>query len=107
MGVKRSAGLIFGFFFPLGWKTGKTRALALLGLFPVLLAVVARVFLRGRTGDMSAVFYYKWGLSMKGERGADQPRAARASRSFRLSGVVMKTSTSFSRRTVSPGGLKS
>jgi ABC-type transport system involved in multi-copper enzyme maturation permease subunit len=55
MGVKRSAGLIFGFFFPLGWKTGKTRVLALLGLFPVLLAVVARIFLRGRTGDMAAV----------------------------------------------------
>ncbi|MCK7482398.1 MAG: ABC transporter permease [Candidatus Moduliflexus flocculans] len=54
--MKRSVGLIFGFFFPLGWKTGKTRGLALLGLFPVLLAVVARIFLRGRTGDMSAVF---------------------------------------------------
>ncbi len=56
MSVKGPAGLIFGFFFPLGWKTGKTRGLALLGLFPVLLAVVARIFLRGRTGDMSAVF---------------------------------------------------
>lgn len=50
------AGRVFGVFFPLGLKTGKTRALALLGLFPVLLAVVARIFLRGRAGDMAAVF---------------------------------------------------
>jgi ABC-type transport system involved in multi-copper enzyme maturation permease subunit len=56
MSVKRSFGRVFGFFFGLGRKTGKTRALALLGLFPVVLAVVARIFLRGRAGDMSAVF---------------------------------------------------
>ncbi|MCK7481459.1 MAG: hypothetical protein M0C28_32970 [Candidatus Moduliflexus flocculans] len=34
MSVKRSFGRVFGFFFGLGRKTGKTRAFALLGLCP-------------------------------------------------------------------------
>jgi len=47
---------VFGFFGGLAWKTGKTRVFALLGLIPVALAVVVRIMLHGRTGDMVAVF---------------------------------------------------
>ncbi|HSA96773.1 MAG TPA: ABC transporter permease subunit, partial [Acidobacteriota bacterium] len=36
-------------------RAGRTRTLALLGLVPVAMAVAARVFLHGRTGDMAAV----------------------------------------------------
>ena len=56
MNTKRAIGEVFGFFLSLGRKTGKTRVFALLGLVPVILAVVVRVVLHGRTGDMAAVF---------------------------------------------------
>jgi ABC-2 type transport system permease protein len=46
---------IFGLFLGLGRKTGRTRTFALLGLFPVALAVAARAILHGRTGDLAAV----------------------------------------------------
>jgi ABC-type transport system involved in multi-copper enzyme maturation permease subunit len=46
---------IFGFFGFLGRRTGRTRALAVLGLIPVALAVVGRLFLRGRAGLMADV----------------------------------------------------
>ncbi len=46
---------VFGFFAFLGARTGKTRVFAVLGLIPVALAVVARVFLRGRAGLMADV----------------------------------------------------
>jgi ABC-type transport system involved in multi-copper enzyme maturation permease subunit len=55
MTVRSAAREVFGFFFVLGRRTGRTRTFALLGLIPVALAVVARVFLRGRSGDMAAV----------------------------------------------------
>jgi len=55
MTVRAAAREVFGFFFVLGRRTGRTRTFALVGLIPVALAVVARIFLRGRTGDMAAV----------------------------------------------------
>jgi ABC-type transport system involved in multi-copper enzyme maturation permease subunit len=56
MNERRSVREVFGFFFFLGRKTGKTRVFALLGLIPVALAVVVRIVLHGRSGDMAAVF---------------------------------------------------
>jgi len=56
MTARKSIGEIFGFFFFLDRRTGKTRVFALLGLFPVILAVVVRVVFHGRSGDMAAVF---------------------------------------------------
>jgi len=56
MNTHRAVREVFGFFLSLGRKTGKTRVFALLGLVPVILAVVVRVVLHGRTGDMAAVF---------------------------------------------------
>lgn len=56
MSASRSVREVFGFFFSLGRRTGKTRAFALLGLIPVALAVVVRIVLHGRSGDMAAVF---------------------------------------------------
>lgn len=56
MKTTRAVREVFGFFGGLAWKTGKTRVFALLGLIPVALAVVVRIVLRGRTGDMVAVF---------------------------------------------------
>jgi ABC-type transport system involved in multi-copper enzyme maturation permease subunit len=47
---------VFALFGTLVRKTGKTRVFALLGLIPVALAVVVRILLHGRTGDMTAVF---------------------------------------------------
>lgn len=55
MSVWAAVRKVFGFFFVLGRRTGKTRTFALLGLIPVVLAVVVRIVLRGRTGDMAAV----------------------------------------------------
>jgi len=55
MTIRSAAREVFGFFFVLVRRTGRTRTFALLGLIPVALAVVARVFLRGRSGDMAAV----------------------------------------------------
>lgn len=46
---------IFGFFFTLGRRMGRTRTFALLGLVPVALAVAARIILHGRAGDLAAV----------------------------------------------------
>lgn len=46
---------IFGLFFMLGRRAGRTRTFALLGLFPVAMAVAARVLLHGRAGDLAAV----------------------------------------------------
>jgi ABC-type transport system involved in multi-copper enzyme maturation permease subunit len=56
MNMPRSVREIFGFFFFLGRRTGKTRVFALLGLIPVALAVVVRIVLHGRSGDIAAVF---------------------------------------------------
>jgi ABC-type transport system involved in multi-copper enzyme maturation permease subunit len=56
MNARKSIGEIFGFFFFLGRRTGKARVFALLGLVPVALAIVVRVALHGRSGDMAAVF---------------------------------------------------
>ncbi len=56
MTTKRAVREVFGFFFSLGRRTGKTRVFALLGLVPVILAVVLRVVLHGRSGDIAAVF---------------------------------------------------
>ncbi|MGZ5453300.1 MAG: ABC transporter permease [Candidatus Aminicenantales bacterium] len=47
---------VFGFFGFLSRRTGKTRVFAILGLIPVVLAVVVRVVLHGRSGPMAAVF---------------------------------------------------
>ena len=51
-----SAGEVFAFFFFLGRKGGKARVFALLGLVPVVLAVVVRIVLHGRAEDVMAVF---------------------------------------------------
>ncbi len=56
MSTKRAVREVFGFFFSLGRKTGKTRVFALLGLVPIILAVVVRIVLHGRSGDVAAVF---------------------------------------------------
>lgn len=56
MNARKSIGEIFGFFFFLGRRTGKTRVFALLGLIPIALAVVVRIVLHGRSGDIAAVF---------------------------------------------------
>ena len=46
---------VFGFFAFLGLRTGKTRAFAIFGLMPVVLAVVVRI-VHGRSGLMADVF---------------------------------------------------
>jgi ABC-2 type transport system permease protein len=56
MNARRAIREVFGFFLSLGRRTGKTRVFALVGLVPVVLAVVVRVVLHGRSGDMAAVF---------------------------------------------------
>jgi ABC-2 type transport system permease protein len=55
MNARRSVREVFGFFFSLGLKTGKTRVFALLGLTPIAVAVIVRA-LHGRSGDIAAVF---------------------------------------------------
>jgi ABC-2 type transport system permease protein len=55
MTIGAAAREIFGLFFTLGRRMGRTRTFAVLGLFPVALAVAARIILHGRTGDMAAV----------------------------------------------------
>jgi ABC-type transport system involved in multi-copper enzyme maturation permease subunit len=55
MTVRAAVREVFGFFSVLGRRTGRTRTFALVGLIPVVLAVVARIFLRGRAGDLAAV----------------------------------------------------
>jgi ABC-2 type transport system permease protein len=47
---------VFNFFFFLGRRTGKTRVFALLGLIPVVLAVLVRIVMHGRSADVAAVF---------------------------------------------------
>ncbi len=56
MTMRAAIGQVFAFFFALGRKSGRARTFALLGLIPVALAVVVRIVLRGREGDMAAVF---------------------------------------------------
>jgi len=56
MTILSGAREVFGFFFVLGRRAGRTRTFALVGLIPVALAVVVRIVLHGRTGDMAAVF---------------------------------------------------
>ena len=56
MTVANAVRQIFGFFARLGWRTGKTRVFAILGLMPVALAVIRRVAIHGRSGLMTAVF---------------------------------------------------
>lgn len=55
MSIRAAAREVFGFFFVLGRRSGRFRTFSLLGLIPVALAVVVRIVLRGRTGDMAAV----------------------------------------------------
>jgi ABC-2 type transport system permease protein len=47
---------VFGFFFFLARRTGKTRVFVLLGLIPVVLAVLVRIIMHGRSADVAAVF---------------------------------------------------
>jgi ABC-type transport system involved in multi-copper enzyme maturation permease subunit len=54
--MRSAIGQVFAFFFKLGRKSGRTRTFAVLGLIPVVLAVVVRIVLRGREGDIAAVF---------------------------------------------------
>jgi ABC-2 type transport system permease protein len=56
MTIRSAAREVFGFFFVLGRRSGRTRTFALLGLIPVVLAVVVRIVLHGRSGDIAAVF---------------------------------------------------
>ncbi|MEN6560448.1 MAG: ABC transporter permease subunit [Acidobacteriota bacterium] len=56
MTLGSAAGRVFRFFAFLGRRTGRTRVFAVLGLIPVALAVVARMFLHGRAGLMADVF---------------------------------------------------
>lgn len=51
-----SAREVFSFFFFLGRRGGKARVFALLGLIPVVLAVVVRIVMHGRSEDVMAVF---------------------------------------------------
>jgi ABC-2 type transport system permease protein len=55
MTAAKAVRQVFGFFVFLGRKTGKTRVFAVLGLIPVALAVVVRLFLHGRAGLMADV----------------------------------------------------
>jgi len=55
MTASKAARQVFGFFAFLGRRTGKTRVFAVLGLIPVALAVLVRVFLHGRAGLMADV----------------------------------------------------
>jgi len=54
--MRAAVGQVFAFYFALGRKSGRTRTFALLGLIPFVLAVVVRIVLRGREGDIAAVF---------------------------------------------------
>jgi ABC-2 type transport system permease protein len=56
MTMRSAVGQVFAFFFKLGRKSGRARTFAVLGLIPVVLAVVVRIVLRGREGDIAAVF---------------------------------------------------
>ncbi len=47
---------VFSFFFFLARRTGKVRLFALLALIPVILSVVVRIVLAGKSGDVMAVF---------------------------------------------------
>ncbi len=47
---------VFSFFFFLARRTGKVRLFAVLALFPVVLSVLVRILLAGRTGDAMEVF---------------------------------------------------
>ncbi|HVP90247.1 MAG TPA: ABC transporter permease subunit [Terriglobales bacterium] len=47
---------VFGFFFSLGRRTGKTRVFVLLGGIPVVIAVLVRILAAGRADDLAAVF---------------------------------------------------
>ncbi len=47
---------VFGFFFFLGRRTGKTRVFVLLGAIPVAIAVLVRILAAGRADDLAAVF---------------------------------------------------
>jgi ABC-type transport system involved in multi-copper enzyme maturation permease subunit len=47
---------VFALFFLLGRKAGKSRVFVLLGLIPVAIAVVVRIFMPGRAEDVVAVF---------------------------------------------------
>jgi ABC-2 type transport system permease protein len=56
MTMRAAIGQVFSFFFTLGRKSGRARTFALLGFIPVVLAIVVRIVLRGREGDIAAVF---------------------------------------------------
>lgn len=52
----RAAGRVFDFYFRLGRKASRGRVFAVLGLVPVILAVVVRVAFAGRSDDIMSVF---------------------------------------------------
>jgi ABC-type transport system involved in multi-copper enzyme maturation permease subunit len=52
MSVRR----VFAFFFFLGRRTGKSRVFFLLGLIPVVLAIMVRILVAGRSEDVMTVF---------------------------------------------------
>ena len=56
MSFRRSIGRVFGFFFFLGRRTGRARVFFLLGLIPVVLAVLVRALTHGRSEDVTTVF---------------------------------------------------
>lgn len=56
MNTPKAVREIFGLFAFLGRRSGKTRVFALLGLIPIALAIVVRIVLHGRSGDIAAVF---------------------------------------------------
>ena len=51
-----SAREVFGFFFFLGRRTGKTRVFFLLGMIPAAMGVLVRILVAGRAEDYAAVF---------------------------------------------------
>jgi len=56
MTASQAVRQVFGFFGFLGRRTGKARVFALLGLMPVVLAVVVRIVFHSRTGPLASVF---------------------------------------------------
>ncbi len=56
LAFRTSVREVLSFFIVLGRKSGKARAFAALGFFPVILAVVVRVVYHGRAEDIMGVF---------------------------------------------------
>jgi ABC-type transport system involved in multi-copper enzyme maturation permease subunit len=56
MSIGKSVARVFAFFFFLGRRTGKARVFFLMGLIPVVLAVLVRILAHGRSEDVMTVF---------------------------------------------------